>query len=84
MPVMAERGRMGGATGRATFAILLAQDLAVAPILITVTVLAANPEAKRAIDVWGKSPGPLDLMQSLKDQFDPARVLNPGRFAGRI
>jgi monovalent cation:H+ antiporter-2, CPA2 family len=41
MPVMAERGRMGGATGRSTFSILLAQDLAVAPILITVTVLAA-------------------------------------------
>ncbi|RZJ03211.1 MAG: potassium transporter TrkA [Brevundimonas sp.] len=41
LPVMAERGRMGGATGRATFAILLAQDLAVAPILITVTVLGA-------------------------------------------
>ncbi|RZJ45224.1 MAG: potassium transporter TrkA [Brevundimonas sp.] len=41
MPVMAERGRLGGAAGRATFAVLLAQDLAVAPILITVTVLAA-------------------------------------------
>ncbi|GAA0639503.1 cation:proton antiporter [Brevundimonas lenta] len=41
MPVMAERGRLGGATGRATFSILLAQDLVVAPILITVTVLAA-------------------------------------------
>ena len=41
MPVMAERGRIAGAAGRATFSILLAQDLAVAPILITVTVLAA-------------------------------------------
>lgn len=41
MPVMAERGRIGGASGRAAFAILLAQDLAVAPILITVTVMAA-------------------------------------------
>lgn len=50
----------------------------------TVTILAADPEAKRAIDVWGKTPGTLDLMKSLKDQFDPARVLNPGRFAGRI
>ena len=39
LPVMAERGRMRGAVGRATFAGLLAQDLAVAPILITVTVL---------------------------------------------
>ncbi|HEV2083389.1 MAG TPA: cation:proton antiporter [Brevundimonas sp.] len=42
MPVMAERGRMGGAAGRTTFSILLAQDLAVAPILITVTVMAAT------------------------------------------
>ena len=41
MPVMAERGRLGGAAGRTTFSILLAQDLAVAPILITVTVMAA-------------------------------------------
>ena len=41
MPVMAERGRISTVAGRATFAILLAQDLAVAPILITVTVLAA-------------------------------------------
>ena len=40
MPVMAERGRLSSASGRATFSILLAQDLAVAPILITVTVLA--------------------------------------------
>ncbi len=41
MPVMAERGRIKTTAGRATFSILLAQDLAVAPILITVTVLAA-------------------------------------------
>lgn len=41
LPVMAERGRMRGVVGRATFAGLLAQDLAVAPILITVTVLTA-------------------------------------------
>ena len=41
MPVMAERGRIQTTAGRATFSILLAQDLVVAPILITVTVLAA-------------------------------------------
>lgn len=40
MPVMAERGRLRGVVGRSTFAVLLAQDLAVAPILITVTVVA--------------------------------------------
>jgi CPA2 family monovalent cation:H+ antiporter-2 len=41
MPVMAERGRISSNAGRSTFAILLAQDLSVAPILITVTFLAA-------------------------------------------
>lgn len=41
LPVLAERNRMGAGSGRATFSILLAQDLAVAPLLITVTVLAA-------------------------------------------
>ena len=40
MPVLAERNRMGAGSGRATFSVLLAQDLAVAPLLITVTVLA--------------------------------------------
>ena len=42
MPVLAERGRLTGTTGRTTFSVLLAQDLAVAPMLITVTVLAAT------------------------------------------
>ena len=42
MPVLAERGKLAGATGRTTFSVLLAQDLSVAPILITVTVLAAT------------------------------------------
>lgn len=60
----------------------LQSDLA--GIADTVTILAADPEAKRSIDVWGRSPGTLDVMQMLKDQFDPAHVLNPGRFAGRI
>lgn len=45
MPVLAAQGRLTGETGRATFAVLLAQDLAVAPILITVTVLASLAQA---------------------------------------
>lgn len=40
MPVLAAQGRINSETGRATFAVLLAQDVSVAPILITVTVLA--------------------------------------------
>ncbi len=50
MPVLAERGRLKGAVGRSTFAVLLAQDLAVAPILITVTVLAALAQGGDVLD----------------------------------
>lgn len=50
MPVLAERGRLKGAVGRSTFAVLLAQDLSVAPILITVTVLAALAQAGGDLD----------------------------------
>jgi CPA2 family monovalent cation:H+ antiporter-2 len=41
MPVLAERNRVQSGMGRAVFSVLLAQDLAVAPILVTVAVLAA-------------------------------------------
>jgi glycolate oxidase FAD binding subunit len=44
----------------------------------------APPEWKVDFDVWGPQPETIDLMRSLKEQFDPGRVLNPGRFAGFI
>ncbi len=50
MPVLAERGRLRGVVGRSTFAVLLAQDLSVAPILITVSVLAAVAQGGAALD----------------------------------
>jgi glycolate oxidase FAD binding subunit len=49
-----------------------------------VAILAAPPELKQNVDVWGRPPETIDLMRTLKEQFDPARVLNPGRFAGFI
>ncbi|MBI4220494.1 MAG: FAD-binding oxidoreductase, partial [Chloroflexi bacterium] len=39
---------------------------------------------KREIDVWGDIGPSIAIMQSMKTQFDPAGVLNPGRFAGGI
>lgn len=44
VPVLAERKRLNSAAGRTSFAILLFQDLAVAPLLFAVTVLT-NQEA---------------------------------------
>ena len=42
LPSLAERKRLGSAAGRTSFAILLFQDLAVAPLLFMVTLLAAR------------------------------------------
>ena len=39
---------------------------------------------KRAVDVWGP-PGPgFAIMQRLKKEFDPKRLLSPGRFLGGL
>lgn len=48
----------------------------------TTAILAAPPEWKRGIDVWGRLPEGFDVMQSLRAEFDPARTVNPGRYAG--
>jgi glycolate oxidase FAD binding subunit len=43
------------------------------------------PDALRGrIDVWGPDPEALPLMREIKRQFDPGRILNPGRFVGSI
>ena len=49
-------------------------------------VVERGPAALRAaVDPWGPVPPPaLTLMQGLKQQFDPQRTLNPGRFVGGI
>ena len=39
---------------------------------------------KSEIDVWG-APGPaIATMRRLKEEFDPARMFNPGRYVGGI
>jgi glycolate oxidase FAD binding subunit len=48
----------------------------------TVTILTAPPPWKHGIDVWGRLPEGFDVMRSLREQFDPRRTINPGRFAG--
>ncbi len=47
-------------------------------------VEAAPLAVKRALDVWGPVGSSLRLMQALKQQFDPDRRLNPGRFVAGI
>jgi glycolate oxidase FAD binding subunit len=42
------------------------------------------PNLKRNIDVFGDAPPSLPLMRAIKAEFDPNRVLSPGRFVGKI
>ncbi|HSE88498.1 MAG TPA: FAD-binding oxidoreductase [Candidatus Binatia bacterium] len=47
-------------------------------------MLAAPPNLKTDVDVWGSLPPTLSLMREIKRQFDPKNLLNPGRFVGGI
>jgi|HubBroStandDraft_1064217.scaffolds.fasta_scaffold00049_55 glycolate oxidase FAD binding subunit len=47
-------------------------------------ILRCPLEIKSKMDVWGSTGDALPLMKSIKAQFDPTRVLNPGRFVGGI
>lgn len=47
-------------------------------------VLRCPPEMKTRVEVWGTDSDALPLMRRVKEQFDPAGVLNPGRFVGGI
>ncbi len=50
----------------------------------SMVVLDCPLELKDGIDVWGSPGDTLALMKSIKAQFDPAGILNPGRFVGAI
>ena len=49
-----------------------------------VIIFAAPSELKHGLEVWGPSPPTLPLMRRIKHQFDPAGLLNPGRFVGSL
>ena len=48
------------------------------------TLFKADAPVKQGLDVWGPTTQPLPLMRRIKEQFDPRRTLNPGRFWGGI
>ncbi len=50
----------------------------------TTIVTQAPLPAKEGIDVWGEPTSAIDTMRNLKRQYDPDRLLNPGRFMGGI
>jgi glycolate oxidase FAD binding subunit len=43
-----------------------------------------HPSIKVNLDVWGEEPPGMEIMRRIKEQFDPQRLLNRGRFLGRL
>jgi glycolate oxidase FAD binding subunit len=50
----------------------------------SVFVDAAPPALKREVDVFGPLRPDFAIMKRLKEEFDPSRILAPGRFVGRL
>ena len=50
----------------------------------TAVVTHAPIHVKESLDVWGEPTSAIDTMRNLKRQYDPDRLLNPGRFMGGI
>lgn len=42
------------------------------------------PGARNGLDPWGRPPPGLDIQRRLIAQFDPARIINPGRLPGGL
>ena len=58
---------------------------ALAPEGGSLVVERAPRAIKDTVDVWGPvAPEPLAIMRRLKAEFDPAGILNPGRFVGGL
>lgn len=74
MQILTERGRLGSPLGRASFAVLLFQDLAVVPVLFLVGVVGA-PGAEGLLTGLGLALG--------KAALALAAILGVGRFAFR-
>ena len=50
-----------------------------------IAIIERSPAAvKLDFDVFGDVGASIEIMKRIKRQYDPGRVLNPGRFAGRI
>jgi len=50
----------------------------------TLVVQAMPAQWRGKVDAWGAPPPAFGLMRALKERFDPARRLNPGRFVGGL
>lgn len=48
------------------------------------SILEAPKSIKQTIDPWGYNGNALDMMQKIKQKFDPNHLFSPNRFVGKI
>jgi len=76
---------IGGATVAELDAVITRVRAWVGEIGGGVVVASGPADLRRTVDPWGPiGPGALALMRALRDEFDPRRVLNPGRYVRGI
>ena len=90
--------RLSGSAAVGTFRVLLGGAGVAEAVAITtrvrhrtaaiggsVVIARGSAELRKAVDPWGPvEPGSFALMRALRDEFDPRRVLNPGRYVGGL
>ena len=48
------------------------------------TILTAPKSIKQQLDIWGYTGNAVQMMQTIKQKFDPNHIVNPDRFVGGI
>ncbi len=76
--------RFSAAGGTAFAGVLGAFDGALRRAFERTTILAGDPHLRAAVDAWGAPPSNIATMRTIKDRFDPAGILAPGRYVGAI
>jgi len=76
---------VSGATAAETAAVTMRVRALAAEVGGSVVIARGSVELRRSVDPWGPvEPQALALMRALRDEFDPGRVLNPGRYVGGL
>jgi glycolate oxidase FAD binding subunit len=75
---------LGFLTGATTKDQEIAAAIQTARRSLVLTIEAAPLAVRRLANSWGEPGAALPLMRAMKQRFDPARRLSPGRFVGGI
>jgi glycolate dehydrogenase FAD-binding subunit len=78
------RAAVSGGTTETLVALIRRLRAGVREQLGSVVVERCPLAVKRELDVLGEVPDSFEIMRRLKSQLDPAGIMNPGRFLGRL